>query len=227
MNKLICFKVLAILGLMIVLTGCEKDEPVPTKPPHALIANAGRDTTIYLPFNSARLLSSGSTYSNIDSVSIYWRKISGPAPHMTLSWDEGGANISGMVKVGEYGFELSLIDKFDLRVSRDTVRVIIAEPFCANGIGEIILTDLTWESWWGGPLYSNIIEFFSYIPSNSFLKNIYIKWPHSDDWVLVQNVVPANPPYHDPYWFYVDDIMVIDSGYSGNGQPDVKLEYCY
>ena len=67
----------AFLILAVYLIGCAKDEQQQDN--HAPIANAGNDTTIVLPANTAILNASLSTDPDNNIKSYQWTKISGPS----------------------------------------------------------------------------------------------------------------------------------------------------
>lgn len=95
----------------------------PTQPNRAPIADAGRDTIIILPANTANLDGSGSTDPDNDIISYNWVKISGPSSFSLLHPDAIRSTVSNLVE-GSYLFELKVTDSHGL-FDMDTVAVII------------------------------------------------------------------------------------------------------
>jgi Tol biopolymer transport system component len=108
---------------------------------HGPIANAGNDTTIILPANTANLDGSKSTDPD-NNITIYqWTKISGPS-----SFNIGNANavqtqVNNVVE-GFYQFELKVTDASGL-FDKDTVQVWVnpqpsPPPPCTTNCGRIV-----------------------------------------------------------------------------------------
>lgn len=89
-------------------------------PPHA---NAGADTTIFLPTDTANLNGSGSSDPENDIVSYSWVKISGPPSYTIVSGYTPKTQVTNLVQ-GVYIFELTVTDKGGLS-SKDTMQVTV------------------------------------------------------------------------------------------------------
>jgi hypothetical protein len=131
------YRVMLVPAFMILLfaTGCEKEKivstnipppaiqpptPPPTPPPitnTAPRANAGQ--TKYVAFPADSIFLKGSAYDKENNVASYvWKKVSGPESFNI----ENPAYLETKVrnlKVGEYAFELTVIDSLGLQ-GRDT-----------------------------------------------------------------------------------------------------------
>jgi chitodextrinase len=93
---------------------------VVNKPP---VANAGKDTTIALPSDSAVLNGSASTAPAGNIVSYQWNQISGPNTSIIMSSGSDSTGVTGLI-VGTYTFELTITDNLG-QTSTDTVHVIV------------------------------------------------------------------------------------------------------
>ena len=88
----------------------------------APIANAGADTSITLPTNSAALNGNGTDADG--SIATYnWIKISGPASGTLTNANAAIANVSGLV-VGVYRYQLTVADD-DGALGLDTVQITV------------------------------------------------------------------------------------------------------
>jgi hypothetical protein len=237
----------AIFILFLMLSACSKEDaispiqftpppptssptptpptPVPTTPPvghMAPIAQAGNDTTIYLPFHNYTLNGIASTGS---IVSYKWVVIKGPHQVGITNYDKPRAFVSGLAKVGEYEFLLTVTDNYNLS-STDTVKISVTEPNCTTDTKEIIIKDLGWSFAW--IMEIDIYNLDSYLPPNSYIKNFYIKRDASDQWELIVPLDFNSTNYglqHE--WEYGNGVLVIYPGTnSTNDTPDVKIEYC-
>ncbi len=230
--------------LLLMLTACSESEedaispiqltptpptspptPVPTTPPvgHiAPIAQAGNDTTIYIPFHNYTLNGAASTGS---IVSYNWIVIKGPHPVGITNYNKPKAFVSGLMKVGEYEFLLTVTDNYNLSAT-DTVKISVTEPNCTTNTKEVIIKDLGWSYAW--IMEINIYDIYSYLPPDSFIKNFYIKRDASDQWELIVPLDYNSSDYglqHE--WEYGNGILAIYPGNnSTNDTPDVKIEYC-
>ena len=95
---------------------------------HAPIANAGKDTLIFLPANSVTLDGTASTDPDNNITGYLWTKISGPSIFNINNSGSAKTQVSNLVE-GNYAFELKVTDAGGL-FSRDTVRVNVN---AANG----------------------------------------------------------------------------------------------
>lgn len=90
---------------------------------HPPIANAGNDTTITLPANTANLDGSKSTDPDNNIVSYTWTKISGPASFAITNPNAMQTQVTTLVE-GVYLFDLKVTDAGGL-FDKDTVQVIV------------------------------------------------------------------------------------------------------
>ncbi len=86
------------------------------------VANAGKDTTITLPADTAILNGSASTPSST-IVKYQWTEVSGPNSSIIASADTAISNVTGLV-AGTYVFELTVTDNTGA-TSTDTVSVVV------------------------------------------------------------------------------------------------------
>lgn len=109
----------------------------------APIANAGNDTMIILPANSAILNGENSYDPDYGDkiVSYKWRKISGPSPYAILSSEAPKTTVGNLIK-GIYGFELTVKDYGGL-ISKDTVLVKILDTATKENV--IVFDNLAWK----------------------------------------------------------------------------------
>jgi hypothetical protein len=80
----------------------------------------------------------------------------------------------------------------------------------------------------------DIWNFFTILPPNSHLKNIYIKRDGPSDWekVVPDNSIISNPQFYT--WSYGNNLyggnnlIIIYPDYKNmtNDTPDIKIEYC-
>ncbi len=111
-----------------VILSCKKERSCENcgdsnKPP---IANAGGDTKIVLPVDSAMLSGSGSYDPDGRIVSWRWTKISGPVSSTIIKADSSKTITKNLV-MGVYKFELVVTDNGGLS-AKDTVQVIVDDP---------------------------------------------------------------------------------------------------
>lgn len=188
------------------------------------VAFAGNDTTIYAPFSIYSLNSNGTTDRDNNIVSFAWRFLSGPST-VTIAKPAGSStNVSGLVFLGVYSFELAVTDSHNL-TGRDTVKVTVGDPTCIGVLKEIVLSNITWNFAW---IMDYQIVINDLLPPHSKVKNISIKRDNSNIWELV---VPFNdfaPDYRFHTWAYGYGIMEIYPSESNktNDTPDLKIEYC-
>jgi hypothetical protein len=113
----------AILILAAYLIACTKESEQRPQDNHSPIANAGNDTTIVLPANTAILNASLSTDPDNNIKSYQWTKISGPACNIA------SANIAQTqvtnLTAGVYVFELKVTDAGDL-FDKDTMQLTVS-----------------------------------------------------------------------------------------------------
>jgi hypothetical protein len=118
----------AFLILVGYLTGCTKDGER-QQDNHAPIANAGSDTTIILPANTAILNASLSTDPDNNIKSYQWTKISGPICNIANT-NAAQTQVTNLT-AGVYIFELKVIDAGDL-FDKDTMQVNVNNANTAN-----------------------------------------------------------------------------------------------
>lgn len=223
---------MVILALLLIFTSCDKEEdadvtpqlPVKTDPPVAPIARAGNDTTIYTPFSTCVFNGSASTDPDNNIVSYEWKFLAGPSSALLQSLDQSNALVQGLKELGSYVFELTVRDADNLS-SKDTVMVTVASPPCITPNKEVIIKDQIWSWDWENSMMQ--IDILSYLPSKSYLRNVYIKRDSSDDWELVDPLVDYD---HDmprsPKWVYYGNLNIYLSPNTVDDSPDVKIEYC-
>jgi len=226
MKENVSLRIMIIVGFLLIFAACKKDimshQPLP-KPP---VVHAGKDTVIYLPFSSYDM--KGSVKGEMDSwiVSYTWRQLTGP-PVDIVMFTNFSSRAVDIKMVGDYEFEVTATDGRGLS-SRDTVKVTVAVPNCSSRKGETIIISLPWNYEWTMEL--NIYDFLSYLPSETYLTNIYIKRDASGVW---ETVAPyywsssnPNPSYQ---WEYGNGILAVYAGKNNteDDTPDVKIEYCY
>jgi len=110
----------AFLILVLYLIGCAKDEKQLDN--HAPIANAGNDTTISLPANTATLNASLSTDSDNNIKAYQWTKISGPTCNI-VDANAVQTQVTNLT-AGVYVFELKVTDASDV-FDKDTMQVTV------------------------------------------------------------------------------------------------------
>ena len=103
--------------------GCRETNKPPT-------ANAGVDTIIVLPVDSAKLDGSGSTDPDGTIKEFIWTKIVGPAS-FNINNASSEKTIVGNLTAGTYQFELKVTDNGGLS-AKDTIRVIVDSVLTTN-----------------------------------------------------------------------------------------------
>jgi hypothetical protein len=106
------FIISTIFLAMLLFTGSCKEEPInpPTNPVNRKpMANAGKDTTIWLPANQAQLNGSNSFDPDNNIRSYHWTKQSGPDSFIIVNPNAAVTDITGLVK-GVYEFQLTVTD---------------------------------------------------------------------------------------------------------------------
>jgi len=125
LTKILAAKWLVLICL-IVFISCQKssepDTPV-NQPPNA---NAGNDTTLYLPANAAALFGSASNDPDGTISAWSWTKISGPSSFAIVNANLAQTFATNLVG-GDYQFELKVTDSGGSS-DRDTVRVTVKVP---------------------------------------------------------------------------------------------------
>jgi len=96
-----------------------REDPV-NRPP---VANAGNDTTITLPANTANLDGSKSSDPDNNITTYQWTKIKGPSSSSIASSNAAQTQVTNLVE-GVYQFELKVIDVGRL-FDKDTVQIIV------------------------------------------------------------------------------------------------------
>src|SRR6476620_12699785 len=135
-------KAVFIISMLIIigLSGCKKElsceECLSTNQPptnHPPVANAGNDTTIMLPVNTANLDGSLSFDPDSNITGYLWTKISGPSSFNITDTNAVQTPVINLVQ-GVYLFELKVTDADGL-FDRDTIRVTVfvnKPPACTN-----------------------------------------------------------------------------------------------
>jgi len=90
-------------------------------PNHPPVANAGNDTTITLPANTANLDGSKSTDPDNNITTYQWTKISGPSSFNIANSNAAQTQVTNLVE-GVYQFELKVTDAGGLN-DKDTMKV--------------------------------------------------------------------------------------------------------
>lgn len=233
MGKFFSLRMIVII-LVMIISSCEKDrypsaDPIPNPPrvprvPVAPKANAGADTILNLPFSSHFLNAISSTDADSNIVSYEWRQIVGPLSAAIRNYNRMRAHAVGMSKEGIYEFELTVYDDDGLS-SKDTLRVTVNQPTFAGDTHEIIFTDLHWDYSW--IMEIDILDFLTYLPPNTYLKNVYIKRDSTGTWEPVVPLDDGNPDYTFHTWVYGNDLLAIFPSNSNmiDDTPDIKIEY--
>jgi hypothetical protein len=232
MKKSCTFFALVISTFLLISAACKKNHSDlnRSKIPNPPVARAGVDTTIYLPFTSCVLSGGASTDPDSKILFYKWRCITAPATVDIYSTIDISGNtdmeplVSGLGKVGDYEFELTVTD-LDKLSAKDTISITVIEPNNTGPGKEFIFKNLSWNYEW--IMEIDIPKFFSYLPPNSYVKNIYIKRDSSNIWEFV---VPQDLNSPDlgkvPEWFYGRGTLIIFPGLDHTDDtPDVKIEY--
>ncbi|WP_188500224.1 PKD domain-containing protein [Pontibacter amylolyticus] len=221
-----------IFTLLLLCIACNKEDDsvspdIPAQP-IAPIARAGNDTTMYHPYKEYVLNSSASTDPDSNIVSYQWRLMAGPSAVNIKQhhFSDVKAYASGLTVAGNYDFELTVTDA-DKLSAKDTVTVTIIvpteEPVCSDP-KEFIFKDLTWDYSW--IMEIDIYNFYSNLPANSQIQNIYIKRDNSEEWEPVV-YLPESSGYSLHTWDYGNGVFVIFPNQNmEDDTPDVKIEYC-
>jgi hypothetical protein len=229
------YRVMFIPAFIILLftTGCEKEKvvttnipppaiqpptPPPTPPPitnTAPRANAGQ--TKYVAFPADSIFLKGSAYDKENNVASYvWKKVSGPESFNI----ENPAYLETKVrnlKVGEYAFELTVIDSLGLQ-GRDTVKVFVLHV----GQNEVTFKDLTWSCPMGCTVVVN--NFTSFVPQGTAVL-VFLREKNSTTWlpVIKEEHWTGTEKYvygvyndSDTFWIYSND---------EEGKLDVKIQF--
>jgi hypothetical protein len=96
--------------------------PVTNQPP---VANAGKDTTIAIPANSATLNGSASTAPSGNIVTYDWAQVSGPSTSVISSFNTAVTPVNTLV-AGVYVYTLTVTDNLG-GTSTDTVQVTVVD----------------------------------------------------------------------------------------------------
>lgn len=135
MKQVFNFLIYVIIIVVLFLTSCKKElscescrivNQAPT-------ANAGKDTTIALPFDSVLLDGRASTDPDGTITSYKWTKIVGPVSSNIVNTDLSKTMVGALAE-GVYKFELIVTDNGGL-TAKDTVQVTVdaAAVTCGNG----------------------------------------------------------------------------------------------
>lgn len=226
--------VILMFSLSGLLASCEKEDPVSPNPPVtttqprtpvAPTARAGNDTTLFFPFSTYVLNGEASRDPDFNIVSYTWRRINGPSLVNILLPRSVKSLVGNLTNEGTYEFELTVTDADNLS-AKDTVKVTVAIPPCTSAIREVLLKDLEWLV-----IMHMMIEIknpYSYLPPNSYIKNLYIKRDDSDEWELINCSVYSmyvDSPFHE--WIFLNNTLTIFPGSNlKTDTPDLKIEYC-
>lgn len=228
MKKLTFRRLANLILVTLTYTACNKTSTIPPVPlPNtAPVAIAGRDTTIVLPNNT--ILLDGTASSDAENnINIYcWELIKGskrvPITNVTTNSSKSQAR---NLEKGIYFFELTVTD-YGLLSSKDTIQVIAAEPASYSN-AEIIFKDQPWDYSWFMEI--DIDKLLSYLPPNSYFKNIFIKRDYSTEWELVTPFYQASNDNKYTYLFGNDMLGIYpnqDSLFRKiNDTPDIKISY--
>ena len=113
----------AVLLISMIFLSCQKEPEAVNQSP---IANAGKDTTIILPQDTAYLNGSLSTDPDNNIISYQWTKVDGPASFTIANANSVTTRVTGLVE-GVYRFELKVTDADGL-FSKDMVQVTVNPP---------------------------------------------------------------------------------------------------
>lgn len=119
MKKLLSLLLMAFITGAITFYSCKKENAHGGNNPP--IANAGKDTTIILPENSAILNGTASTDPDGAIASYEWTKIAGPSSYTIADSNAAQTQVENLIG-GIYQFQLKVTDALGL-ISRDTVMV--------------------------------------------------------------------------------------------------------
>lgn len=223
-------KVIFTLLLICIACNKEKDSISPNTRTQAIapIARAGNDTTMHHPYKDYVLNGSASIDLDNNIVSYQWRLVTGPSnvDIKQYHFSDAKAYAKGLTKAGNYDFELTVTDADNL-AAKDTVTVTInipkEEPVCSDP-KEFIFIDLSWDYSW--IMEIDIFNFYSNLPANSRIQNIYIKRDSSNEWepVVYMGKSSGNSLH---IWDYGNGVLVIFPNQNmEDDTPDVKIEYC-
>src|SRR5262245_52643340 len=122
MKKEIFSILLISINVCMILLSCRKNSD--SKPANrSPIANAGKDTIIFLPLNSTVLDASGSNDPDGTITKYEWSKISGPASFNMANAQAVQAELTNLAE-GNYLLELKVTDNGG-QSAKDTVEVIV------------------------------------------------------------------------------------------------------
>ncbi|HEU5164246.1 MAG TPA: PKD domain-containing protein [Chitinophagaceae bacterium] len=119
MRKSILSSGTILLMIAFFVISCRPEPPLNHQP----VANAGADTTIYLPANTANLNGSTSTDPDNNITAYQWTKIDGPSSVSIVDANLVATQVTKLVE-GIYQFELKVIDAEGL-YAKDTVKVTV------------------------------------------------------------------------------------------------------
>ena len=212
---------IAVVFIPAVFTACKKESV--WKEPKPPVANAGHDTTLYLPFNSYMLDGSASTDPDSNIVAYFWRKIDGPSIIDISYFRESKAAASGFVKTGVYLFELAVTDGEGL-ISKDTIKITVGEAIYTVDSEKVLITGLHWNYSW--IMQMDFYDINSYLPPNKQYANYYIKRRSSADWEII---VPLNinSPDYTFHTYQIDGktFTIFPNMNFENDNPEVKFEF--
>jgi hypothetical protein len=123
------------LSIIFIIASCKKSsqvEQIEQKGPP--IANAGRDTTIFLPSNTVILNGSASHDPGGHISSFLWTKISGPSDFI-LGTPNAAQTTADSLKKGVYQFELKVTDAEGL-FDKDTVQIEVRPEIKPQNLGK-------------------------------------------------------------------------------------------
>jgi hypothetical protein len=130
-SSMIVMKWLAMIVILMIFAGCEKDDTKyvdrPLGAARIPVANAGKDIEIELPLSSPVTLNSSQSVNFED---IQWRKLSGPECLPLDSIISGDVDLALWLP-GNYSFELTVHSRTSL--SKDTVNIVAkGSPVCGD-----------------------------------------------------------------------------------------------
>ena len=157
---------LAIISFIYYLlaVGCQKqgndlstDSPQQPQYNHAPIANAGNDTAITLPANTATLNASLSTDADNNIKSYQWTKISGPVCDIANA-NTAQTQVTDLI-AGTYIFEIKVTDASDL-FDKDTMQINVANANTVNVyvVGSEIISGKRFAKIWKNGVPVNLTD---------------------------------------------------------------------
>ena len=226
----------AIANVMwgILLLSCNKKTPPPpvsNNPPVVdnnlfPVANAGRDTTIFLPVTEVPLDGTASYDPDGTITSYLWYNMNGA--HGMIGNSQSAAATLSSPPPGVYQIELSVTDNGG-RTSRDMVKVTVNPP--QTFTSPYIQSNSEWFFPWYNTL--TITNIYAYIPQNRPFR-VFIQRDFDPAWV---EVFPFSPNWNNNiYEYYIEtnlnhafyrygSLYVFYYGPDTMDTPNIKIEF--